>query len=231
MKYFGRIMKSYLGIIIAIDPETQKRYVDYDDDDKESSDFSMEKWRIIQVADRNHENCTIYTVLSSTKQKHSSKNQNPSLVYMIVVEDKPTDPRFLESFHEKTQGLLDRGTYVVVNESDVPPGATVLKPRVVHAIKTDCSYEEKFKTQLIVQGHLDPEKGEIVNEAPTILRSSNRLMLTVSTSVNFKIWSQNVKQAFIQSEDTLHRELCVKPPKRPDLLSMITQPRRLLQAL
>ena len=43
--------------------------------------------------------------------------------------------------------------------------------------------------------------------------------------------SQDVKQAFIQSEDTLDGELYVKPPKRPDLLSIINQPPGLLQAL
>ena len=70
-----------------------------------------------------------------------------------------------------------------------------------------------------------------MNEAPTILRSSTRLILSIAATLNFQIWSRDVKQAFIQSEDSLHRELYVKPPKRPDLLSMINQPPGLLQAI
>ena len=150
---------------------------------------------------------------------------------MVIIVDDPSDPRFLEFSREETQGLLDLGTYAIVHEADVPPVATVLKSRVVRAIKTDSNGNEKFKTRLFIQGHLDPEKGKIVNEAPTILRSSTRLILTIAATLNFEIWSRDVKQAFIQSEDTLQRELYVKPPKRPEFLSMINQPPGLLQAV
>ena len=179
--------KYYPGIITAIDPETQKRHVDYDDGDKEILDFSKEKWRITRAGGLEHEKCTINKVLTSIKQKSSSKIRNSSSIYIVVIVYDPTDPRFLESSREEIQGLLDRGTYVVVNESDVPPGATVLKSRVVHSIKVDSKGNEKYKTRLVTQGHLDPEKGKIVNEAPTNLRSSTRLISSIASTLNFKI--------------------------------------------
>lgn len=63
-----------------------------------------------------------------------------------------------------------------------------------------------------------------VNKAPTILRSSTRIVLSLASTLGFRIWSRDVKQAFIQSEYKLHRTLYVKPPKRPDLLEIIDQP-------
>ncbi len=142
------------------------------------------------------------------------------------------DPRFLDSSRAEIQGLLDRGTYIVVNQDDdVPPGATILKSRVIHSIKTDSGGIEKFKTRLVIQGHLDPEEGRVVSKTPTILRSSTRIILSMASTLRFKFWSRELKQAFIQWEDLLHWELYVKPPKRPDLLAMIDQPPGLLQAV
>ncbi len=141
------------------------------------------------------------------------------------------DSRFLESSRAEIQGLLDRGAYVVVKESDVPPAATTLRSRVIHSIKKDSEGNEKFKTRLVIQGQLDPEEGRVVNEAPAILRSSTRIILSLASTLGFKVCSRDVKQAFIQSEDLLLRKLYMKPPKRPNLLAMINQPPGLLQAV
>ena len=211
--------------------ESQKGHVDYDGGDEEILDFNSEKWRLIQEQSLDGGGLAINQAVHIIKAKCSPAGYSSSSIYMDVIVDDPMDPRFLESSREEIQGLLDRGTYVIVNENDVPPGAIVLKSRVVHAIKKDSSGNEKYKTRLVIQGHLDPEKGKIVNEAPTILRSSTNVILTIAASMNFKIWSRDVKQAFIQSEDSLDRELYVKPPKCPDLLSMINQSSGLLLAV
>ena len=152
--------KYYPGVITAIDPETQKRHVDYEDGDKEILDFSKEKWRIIRAGGLEHEKCTINKVLTSIKQKSLSKIRNSSSVYIVVIVDDPTDPRFLESSREEIQCLLDRGAYVVVNESEFLSGATVLKSRVVDSIKVDIKGNEKYKTRLVTQWHMDPKKGK-----------------------------------------------------------------------
>ncbi len=70
--------------------------------------------------------------------------------------------------------MLDRGTYVVVDEDSVQPGATVLNARVVHSIEFDSEGRPVYKSRLVIQGHRDPEKDRVVNEAPTLLRSSVR---------------------------------------------------------
>lgn len=189
-------------------------------------DFKKEKWRLIsseQLVQPNIINFVLDHLCDSTK--------NPvHPTYAVIIND-PMDPRFRNSARKEIKGLLDRGTYVVVKEKDVPPGATILRSRIINSIKTDPEGNEIFKTRLVIQGHLDPEKGMTVNEAPTILRSSTRIILSLASTMGFGLWSRDVKQAFIQSEENLHRELYVKPPKRPDLLGMIHQPEGLLHAV
>ena len=56
---------------------------------------------------------------------------------------------------EEIKGPLEPGKYLVVNKHDVPPGATILNCRIIHAIKKDSN--EEFKTRLVIQRRLDPE--------------------------------------------------------------------------
>ena len=93
-----------------------------------------------------------------------SKIRYPSSVYIVVILDDPKETCFLESSREGIQRLLNRVTYVVVNECDVPPVAIVLKSRVEHSVKVDSIGNEKYNARLVIQGHLDPEKGKIVND-------------------------------------------------------------------
>ena len=102
----------------------------------------------------------------------------------------------------KIKGLLDRGTYLILNENNLPAGAIVSKSTVVHAIKKNFSGKKNIRRGW---RNKDMLKGKIVKEAPTIIRSSTGVILTISASMNFKIWSRNVRRAFIQSEDGLHR--------------------------
>ncbi len=92
---------------------------------------------------------------------------------------------------------------------------------IVHSIKFDVDGKRIFKSRLVIQCHLDPEKDHVVNEAPTILRSSVRLLIALGLSLNYKLWSRDVKQAFVQSDTDLARELYVRLPKALPLLSLV----------
>lgn len=102
-------------------------------------------------------------------------------VYYTIVSG-PSTPEFNEADRAELQGLLNRGTYKIVDKEDVPPSATVLKGRMVRAIKHDAHGHMIRKISLVIQGHLDPEKEFVVNEAPTLLRSSVRILLGLGLS-------------------------------------------------
>lgn len=77
------------------------------------------------------------------------------------------------------------------------------------------------KARLVIMGHMDPDKPLVVNEAPTVWKSSIRLFLTFSRAYQFSLWTRDVKQAYVQSKDKLQRELYMIPPKSTDIKSIL----------
>ncbi len=86
-------------------------------------------------------------------------------------------------------------------KEDVPHDATILQSRFVLTIKHFENPDEYFKARLVISGHIDPDKPRVVNEAPTVLKSSVRLAVALTASKSFPIWSHDISQAFLQSED------------------------------
>ena len=88
------------------------------------------------------------------------------------------------------------------------------------------------RSRLVILGHIDPDKPRVVNEAPTVLKSSMRLALIIIASHRFPIWSRDISQAFLQSDEKLHRTVLVKPPRSEKLLESIgAPPNSLLRAV
>ena len=71
----------------------------------------------------------------------------------------------------------------------------------------------------MILGHIEPEKRRIVNEAPTVLRSSTRLALCLINSSQFKLWSRDIGQAYLKSDEELHRTVFVRPTNGKNILS------------
>lgn len=80
------------------------------------------------------------------------------------------------------------------------------------AIKNPGTPKERHKARFIVRWHKDREPGYLVHVSKTIKYKNLRLMVTLSATIDFKIWSQDVTQAYIQVKD-LTRALYVKPTK------------------
>ncbi len=83
----------------------------------------------------------------------------------------------------------------------------------------------KWKRQrLVILRHVDPFKPRVVNEAPTVLKSSIRLAVSLIPSHGFKTRSRDIPQAFLQIKDPLRRTVYVMPAKGEDLLRRIGAP-------
>eukprot|EP00171_Calliarthron_tuberculosum_P023668 IDg23668t1 len=226
--YWPADKKFYPGTISAYNFVTRKHQVTYDDGDQENLVLFDEKWKLLK--ETNPISRHLANVMHTMKC-FSTSEKPPSTICAVIVDD-PMDPRFIESSREEMKGLLERGTYEVVSESDIPNRSVVLRSKVIHSIKTDALGNERCKTRLVILGHTDPDKNRVVNEAPTILRHSVRLILAVHMSTNLLMWSRDVTLAFIQSEDKLDRKLYVKLPKKPPLLPLVNKPNNgLLQVL
>ena len=76
-----------------------------------------------------------------------------------------------------------------------------------------------------MQGHKDPEKEFVVTEAPTILQTSFRMILSIRSMFEFDLWTRNVKQVSIQYSFPLERTLFIKPLTKLDIMSMVNHPK------
>ncbi len=100
----------------------------------------------------------------------------------------------------------------------------VLQSRFVLIISNQGEPTEEYKPRLVILGHIDPDKPRIVNEAPTVMRSSVRLAITLIASHNFQLWSRDITLAFLKSKDELQRDIYVRMPKGENLLEHIGAP-------
>lgn len=153
-------------------------------------------------------------------------------VFPAQIVNDPNDPAFEVAKITELKIFLDKGTYKIVSEEDVLPNGTILNSRFLLSIKSPDSLNPIYEARFIIQGHKDPEKGKVVNEAHTVLRSSVRLIIALSQAYGFPLWSRDVSQAFVQSEDNLKRNLYIRVPKGQRVLEILgAPPGSLLQAL
>ena len=146
----------------------------------------------------------------------SSPGDDDDCVHLTEVIH-PNDPRATSSDmsqakRDEIRGLLDRGTFSVILREEVPPDGNVLPGRFVLAIKSAEDGQVKFKARYVIGGHRDRMKALMVHSAAPLQPQSIRLLLALAAAHGFKIWSSDVRQAYIQSADPLSRELFITKP-------------------
>ena len=103
--------------------------------------------------------------------------------------------------------------------------ATIVLSRFVLKIKNVGEKEELLKARLVIVAHVDPDKAQVVNEAPTLLKSSIRLIVAFAAAHSFKMWSRDVPQAFGQSKDASSRKVYIGAPRKDEVLKHIDFPK------
>lgn len=126
-------------------------------------------------------------------------------------------PPFQESDAEEINNLAARGVFEFVRFDPEKHGTKrIFKTRLVREVKGKATkpYE---KSRLIVQGYGDEEKEEILTQAPTIQRMSQRLVLALGPTLirDFEAHGElrDITQAYTQSHDKLHRTIYAELPK------------------
>ena len=114
------------------------------------------------------------------------------------------DPRsyskqMTEAKRQEISNLLKRGTFKVILKEDVPKDANVLPGRFVLSIKSTEDGETKFKARYVIGGHRDKFKHFMVHSSQTMQPSSVWLLLALASMFRFKVWTADVRQAYLQS--------------------------------
>lgn len=100
----------------------------------------------------------------------------------------------------------------VVLASSVPKHANVVGTRIVLSIKAFNTAEERWKARIVVQGCIKRESKTIVSDAGCVTSMSVRILLILGFSLGYRIWTRDVKQAYLQG-GKLTRTIYARPPK------------------
>ena len=103
------------------------------------------------------------------------KELPPADISVLIQEALFTDSR-----RKEINGLLEKGVFAVVTDSDVPQGVRIFNSRFVDEIKhsgTDKAFE---KSRLVVQAYNDQGKDLVLTQSPIIQRVSQRIILALT---------------------------------------------------
>ena len=139
------------------------------------------------------------------------------LTKILSPGDPDCDSRYFRaSKFAEVQGLKERETWDVVEKRDMPTGANVLGGRFVLDIKNFGSKDEKARARFVVQGHRDKEKDFLVHNTTSLRQRSVRIIVTFAAVKGYRVFRNDIKQAYLQSDEELSRQIFVVP-KRKDL--------------
>ena len=119
----------------------------------------------------------------------------------------------IEAKRKEIAGLISRNTWKIVCETDLPRDANVLGGRFILTLKEAGTEKEFYKARYVVQGHRDKEKAFLVHNSTTLQQQSTKLILSLAAVFGFRIWNQDVTQAYTQSALKLMRTIFLRPPR------------------
>jgi hypothetical protein len=142
----------------------------------------------------------IETMLSSMSRGEQMKDSvSNSYISEISKDDDPRIPMFAESKTKEIQGLLDRGTFEIVEKGMIPDGANILGGRFVLALKDEGIEHEIWKARFVVQCYRDKIKKSLVHDAAISKQYSSRILVGLAANFGFRLFSTDVTQAYLQS--------------------------------
>ena len=104
------------------------------------------------------------------------------------------------------------GSYIPVEEKDVPHDANIITSHVVYKIKTAEDGTRTLKSRIVPHGNRDDDKDSIRKDSATAQLNIIRLLLSLVTFLGFRLATADIKGAYLQS-GPIKRAIYVRPPR------------------
>lgn len=142
-----------------------------------------------------------------------SGNEADLTVFTANITDPGPSPNFEASRHKELDGLLDRGVFQVRATQMFPIGLGSLVLGSLTRLSSRELRKPLRSSRLVVKGYNDAGKQQILTQAPTIMRVSQRLILTFSLANCLGIYLRDISQAYTQSTSAMSRNVFIRSPK------------------
>lgn len=116
----------------------------------------------------------------------------------------PCDPRcqlteWKDAKKKEIEKLFRKGTWKLLIEEEVPENANLLTGGFVINIKDTVTNKPRFEARYVILGNKDMDKYLLVHNSTTMRQVSTRLLVALAAKFGFKLWSQDISKAYLQS--------------------------------
>lgn len=140
----------------------------------------------------------------------------------ITAKIDPSDQRadtnqFQRAIGTETEALYNRGCFEETTIHYLPEHSCLLSSRFVLTLKNVDAQNDQHKPRLVAQRQTNMENPIIFHDSTTLKHSSLRIILSFASITTYTLWSQDISQAYIQSDGPLRHPIFVKPAKKLNL--------------
>jgi Reverse transcriptase (RNA-dependent DNA polymerase) len=172
-------------------------------------------------------------LLGSLQHSIAGFGSNGTATYVTEVvtakDPRSESPRMVAAKKKEVLALIKRGAFRVVMRDELEAGANILTGRFVLAVKDADTDREVWKARYVCQGHRDVGKSFVVHDSASVQQGSVRLLVALSSILGYRIWTEDVSTAYLQSTTPLLRKVYMDVGKDAGVFDL--SPGELLQIL
>lgn len=145
-----------------------------------------------------------------------SNNTGAGASFHLTEAVPPNDPRvatawFQANARKDAVGLHERGAFRVVKEKEGFHGADVIRGQFVYTLKNVRTREKEHKARFVAQGQNEKDNPFVVHNLATLWQRSMRMLVSIAAVLGFRIFADEITQAYLQSQGAFGRVEYVRP--------------------